>query len=154
MTTKRKQNKAGGRRWTQVAPGKFEEVTERRAVMLATLRVDLYGLISSSLAPLAKGSMVMVTGGDYTTEFLEVTVPGTQRRICVMHHEVWWEEMVGDSVLREQLERNLAYFAACAEHPQHKQELMRRRARIVRDMHGQYATPCFQLAIYHEGRVS
>jgi hypothetical protein len=124
-----------------------------RAVMMVTLRVDLYGLISSSLAPLAKGSMVMVTGGDYTTEFLEVTVPGTERRICVMRYEVSWDELlVGDSVLREQLDRNLAYYDAWREHPQHKQELMRRRARIVRDMHGQYAAPSFQLAIFHEGR--
>lgn len=123
--------------------------------MLATLRVDLYGLMPSSLSPLTKGMVVMVTNGDYTTEHLEVTVPGTQRRICVMHHEVWWDELlVGDSVLREQLDRDLAYYDAWREQPQHRQELMRRRARIVRDMHGQYAAPSFQLVVYHEGRAS
>ena len=153
MTTKRKQNKAGGRRWTQVAPGKFEEVTERRAVMLATLSVDLYGLMPSSLSPLTKGMVVMVTNGDYTTEHIEITVPGTQRRICVTDYELRWDELlVGDSVLRKRLDRNLAHYDAWREHPQHERELLRRRARIVRDMHGQYAAPCFQLAIYHEGR--
>jgi hypothetical protein len=85
---------------------------------------------------------------------LEVTVPGTQRRICVMHHEVWWDEMVGDSVIRAQLERNLAYYEAGIEHPQHKQELMRRRARMLRDMHGQYSAPSFQLVVYNERRTS
>ena len=141
------------RRVSKSADGGFQEVTERRAVMLATLSVDLYGLMPSSLSPLTKGMVVMVTNGDYTTEQLEVTVPGTQRRICVMHYEVSWDEgLVGDDAQRELIERNVAYYLATLQSPQHKQELMRRRARLLDELHGHYEAPCFQLAIYHEGR--
>lgn len=142
MTTTTKRRRRAGKRPTSNIQHPTLNVTETRAVLMVRLRRPVLDL--------PRDTMLMLTGGQPGNQNLELTVPGTQRRISFGRSEIdcgcpSWEWGPSEAMISR------SYALACArfEHPNLVDAINRRMAKLrVTWGHQQITVPGRELVVW------